>query len=162
MVQLTGMAVTLTTDGDADSGTDDNLYIGIIGSGGGREFPLDSQKDDFNRGETEKFALGVIWEGGFIDGSTKFPLQSDPGKDNDPALIPVDVDRVNFVYLRKQGDNTADGDDGYQLRELNVVLYGPASPSKRRFRFFNGANQPSLWLANENGHVVYLQEIREG
>jgi len=157
MVQLTGMAVTLTTDGDDDSDTDDHLYIGIIGSGGGREFPLDSEKEDFNQGQTEKFQLGLIWQGGFTDGSTKYPKQSEPGKGNDPARIPLDLDRVNFVYLRKQGDNTTDGDDAYQLQELSVVLYGPASPSMRSFRF-NGQNK-SLWLANENGHVVYLEEI---
>jgi hypothetical protein len=160
MVQLTGMAITLTTAGDDESGTDDHLYIGVVGLGGGREFPLDSEKEDFNTGETEKFALGSIWEGGFVDGSTKFPKQSAPGQDNDPALIPVDVDRLNFVYLRKQGDNSTDGDDAYQLFGLSVVLYGPTAPSKRIFRFLNGANNPSLWLANENGHVVYLQEVR--
>lgn len=160
MAQLTGMAVTLITANDDEAGTDDHLYIGIIGSGGGREFPLDSEKEDFVTGETEKFALGSIWEGGFVDGSTKFPLRSEPGKDNDPALIPVDLDKASFVYLRKQGDNTTDGDDAYKLRDLRVVLYGPAAPSKRIFRFFNG--EQALWLANEHGHVVYLQEIREG
>jgi hypothetical protein len=160
MAQLTGMAVTLTTANDDEAGTDDHVYIGVVGTGGGREFPLDSEKEDFITGEVEKFALGSIWEGGFVDGATKFPNESEPGKDNDPALIPLDVDRVNFVYLRKQGDNTTDGDDAYKLKDLRVVLYGPATPSKRIFRFFNGGT--SVWVANENGHLIYLQETREG
>jgi hypothetical protein len=158
MVQLTGMAVTLATANDSDSGTPDQLYIGVIGSGGGREFPLLEDAEIFNAAEGKKFALGLIWEGSFIDGATKFPLRSKPGKDNDPALIPVDVDRVGFVYLRKQGDNTFNGDNGFQLFGLRVVLYGPTAPSKRLFEFLNGAGNPLLWLANENGHVVYLQE----
>ena len=33
MAQLTGMAVTLITANDDEAGTDDHLYIGIIGSG---------------------------------------------------------------------------------------------------------------------------------
>ena len=44
MAQLTGMAVTLTTANDDDFGTDYHLYVGIIGSGGGREFPVDWRK----------------------------------------------------------------------------------------------------------------------
>jgi hypothetical protein len=157
MAQLTGMAVTLTTSNEDEAGTDDHLYIGVVGSGGGREFPLDSEKQDFNTGEQELFALGNIWEGGvIIGGVTKFPLESSPGKDNDPALIPLDLNRVNFVYLRKQGDNTTDEDDAYKLKDLRVVLYGPATPSKRTFSFSNGGTR--LQIANENGHVVYLQE----
>jgi hypothetical protein len=160
MAQLTGMAVTLTTADEDEAGTDDHLYIGVVGSGGGREFPLASEKEDFITGEEEKFALGIIWEGGFIDGKTKFPLGSDPGSNNDPAVIPLDVARVNFVYLRKQGDNTDEGDDAYKLKDLRVVLYGPATPSKRTFSFFNGGTR--LQIANENGHVVYLQEEGRG
>jgi hypothetical protein len=158
MAQLTGMAVTLTTANVEEAGTDDKLYIGVVGTGGGREFPLDSPKADFITGEVETFALGSIWEGGFITGSTKFPSDSEPGKDNDPALIPLDVDLVSFVYIRKQGALQPDDDDAYLLQDLSVVLYGPAMPSKRRFRFFNGGT--SLRLATESGHIVYLQEER--
>jgi hypothetical protein len=163
MPQLTGMAVTLITANDDEAGTDNHLYIGVVGSGGGREFPLASEQEDFNAGEVETFALGLIWEGGFIVDTTKFPLRSGPGGDNDPALIPLDVERVGFVYLRKQGDNTTEDDDAYKLKDLRVVLYSPTSsdtPPKRIFRFLNGGT--SLWIANEHGHVVYLEETREG
>jgi len=157
---LQGIAVTLTTaTAPADAGTGNELYIGIVGTGGGREFPLDSPSDDFNTGEVEKFALGVIWEGGFLTGSTKFPNLSEPGQFNDPAQIPLDIDQVNFVYLRKQGDIDQDNvDDAYRLKALRVVLYGE-SPSKRTFQFDNGGH--SLWLATENGHVAYLKEDKD-
>jgi hypothetical protein len=59
------------------------------------------------------------------------------------------------VYLRKQGDNTESGDDAYRLANLSVVLYGPAAPSRRRF-IFSANRSPAF--ANENGHVIYLQE----
>ena len=89
-------------------------------------------------------------------------IKSEPGKENDPALIPLDQARVKFVYLRKQGDETKEGDDLYLLKDLIVVLYGPTEPAKRIFRFFNGETPLSLKMANEHGLVVYLQEIREG
>jgi hypothetical protein len=98
MPQLTGLAVTLSTADDEDSKTDDHLYIGVVGSGGGREFQLFSSEDedkDLNTGEIEKFAPGVIREGGFVDGATKFPLRSSPGED-----IPAPDSRSLISSLR--------------------------------------------------------------
>lgn len=158
MVQLTGMSVTLNTDTSSDSGTDDHIYIGVVGKGGGREFALASPEEDYITGEQEKFALGFIYEGGVVGPSTKFPKKSDVGENNDPAFYPLDMDRVDYVYLRKQGDRTEDKDDAYRLKNVRVVLYGPSAPSKR---IFVSTNNKALWLANEHGHVVYLQETRE-
>jgi hypothetical protein len=107
MAHRTGMPVTLTTAHDDEARPDDHLDSGGVGTGGCREFPLDSASDlDFETGQ-EQFALGSLWEGGFVDGATKFPLRPEPGKDNDPALTPRDVDRVNFVYFGKHVDNTS-------------------------------------------------------
>jgi hypothetical protein len=159
MPQLTGMAATLTTAGDDEAGTNDHIYIGAFGTGGGREFPLASPDEDFETG-VQKFALGDIWEGGVITSTTSFPNRSKPGEDNDPALVPVDVDRVSFVYLRKQGGIKEDDDDAYKLQEARVVLYGPAQPSKRVFLFSIGNNR-SAWMGNEHGLVIYLQEERK-
>jgi hypothetical protein len=69
------------------------------------------------------------------------------------------MDRVDYVYLRKQGNLTKDSDDAYKLKDVKVVLYGPSAPSKK---IFVSANTNPLWIANEHGHVVYLQETREG
>jgi hypothetical protein len=94
-----------------------------------------------------------------VDGDTFFPRESKPGRVNDPAFMPLELEQVNFVYLRKQGDNTTDGDDAYRLKDLDVVLYGPSSPTKRTFRLRRRSEGP--WLANENGHVVYLAQVAE-
>jgi len=159
MVQLTGIVANLETSDTEDSGTDDHLYIGVVGTGGGREFPLNSEKEDFITGEKENFLLGSVWDPTEVDSSTKFPLESEPGKNNDPALYPLNLDNVSFVYLRKQGDNTTEDDDAYKLQFLRVVLYGPSPPSRR---IFNTNNNNAVLLANENGHVVYLQELGVG
>lgn len=158
MVQLTGMQVILNTSSSNEAGTDSHIYIGVIGKGGGREFALASPKEDFVTGDQEQFALGFIYEP-VINGDTKFPKLSQPGKNNDPAFYPLDMDRVDYVYLRKQGNETEEDDDAYRLKDVKVVLYGPAAPSKKTF--VSVINDP-LWIANEHGHVIYLQETREG
>ena len=63
MSNLTGITVTLTTAADEDGGTDDHVYLGVIGLGGGREFPLDDADwEDFELEEPIKYKLGETWE----------------------------------------------------------------------------------------------------
>jgi hypothetical protein len=68
---------------------------------GGREFPLSSgDHEDFERGADDFYVIGV-------DRDFGFPLiRSDrpaPGEANDPALVPIDLDTVQYVYVRKRG-----------------------------------------------------------
>jgi hypothetical protein len=68
---------------------------------------------------------------------------------------------VDYVYLRKQGDNTTDGDDGYALRQVTASLfYFGVVPARVDYEFVARGEKPWLWLANENGHVVYLTRGR--
>jgi hypothetical protein len=174
MPDLKGVKVILTTSAvkdPPDPGSDDNLYIGVVGTGGGREFPLASTEDDFEPG-TQTFILGQVWEGYLPPVSV--PFGSKPGENNDPALVPLDVDRVNFVYLRKTGtlrggdtyESGDKGDDAYRLQEASVALYGLSPPSKRLFTFSITApppgTDPSVWIGSEFGLVIYLQEQRPG
>ena len=49
---ILGMVVALKTFNSEDAGTDDEIYLGMWGTGGGREFPLSSPNhDDFERNE---------------------------------------------------------------------------------------------------------------
>ena len=51
MSNLTGIFVSLTTGGQWWAGTNDHLYIGVVGSVGGREFALDvAGFNDFEKG----------------------------------------------------------------------------------------------------------------
>ena len=71
MAELTGIRVTLTTAATENAGTDDHLYIGVVGTGGGREFPLDDPDwDDFEIEEPIRYKLGAPWE--------RVPTFSDP------------------------------------------------------------------------------------
>ena len=156
MSELTGIKVTLTTAATENAGTDDHVYIGVIGTGGAREFPLDDPDwDDFEIEEPIRYKLGAPWER--VPTFFRSPRQSLPGQVNDPAFMPLELELVYAVYLRKQGDNSTEDDDAYRVNDVEVVLYGPASPSKRTFRLRRRGDGP--WLANENGHVIYLAEV---
>jgi hypothetical protein len=158
MSDLTGIAVTLTTAADEDAGPDDHVYLGIIGLGGRREFPLDDpDQDDFELEPPVRYKLGATWE---TVSALRFPRQTKPGQVNDPAFMPIELEQVYAVYLRKQGDNSTEDDDAYRLRDVKVVLYGPESPLKRTL--LCAAEVKGPWLANENGHVVYLAEVGGG
>jgi hypothetical protein len=170
MTRMRAMVVSLTTDPADDSKTDEQLYVGLWGTGGGREFPLRSRDFDegnFAAGTTRVFLLGWLppsakpTEGRQSD-------RTDPGEANDPALLPIELDDVEYVYLRKQavGDES-DDDDAYQLSKIEVDLFGTAtgatSPTystaktpEKRFVL----DPPGLWFGNEHGHQAWLEEKR--
>ncbi len=152
MTHLRGMIVRIQTDGEAWAGTDDMLYIGVYGKGGGREFPLDVKGfNDWEKGTDIKYHLGTVWDGAALNG-TKKPIDSEPGQKNDPMWHRVELDEVDYVYIRKQGDNTKSGDDRYRFETVEVTLYG-ANPITRTF-----IETSDLYLANETGQICYIPE----
>jgi hypothetical protein len=159
---LKGLVAFLTTANRNNAGTDDKIYIGLIGRGGGREFPLDSPWEDFEvqpQGTAELFLLGSFWDDpGQNQPLVKFPFRSNPGGTNDPARFEIDLDQVDYVYLRKQGIRSSEADDAYALKQVVVYLYGPVTGQRRTFR----ADNPALWLGNAFGHVVYLHDVTVG
>jgi hypothetical protein len=154
---LKGLVVILTTANRNNAGTDDQLYLGVIGRGGGREFPLATPEEDFEvqpPGKPEAFLLGSFWDNPAANQpNPKYPFRSGPGGTNDPARFEVDLDMLDYVYLRKQGDRGVD--DSYALEQVVVYLYGPVVGQRRTFRCDN----PALWLGNAFGHVAYLHDV---
>lgn len=147
MAKIKGMVVKLKTKTGAYSGTDDHIYVGVFGKQGGSEFPLDVRGfDDFETG-TVKYWLGTVWDGSVLQGA-KNPFKAFSW--NDPETRYIDMDKVDYVYLRKQS-HTAD-DDAWKMDEVEVTLYGPKS-QKRTFH-----KTGDIWLANEYGLQVYLKE----
>src|SRR6185295_14475469 len=88
---LKGLVAILTTAHieDKDTGTDDHIYIGLVGRGGGREFALATEEEDFEvqpPGKPEVFLLGSFWDNPAASvPQAKNTLRSAPGGDNDPA-----------------------------------------------------------------------------
>ena len=135
MPTLKGLMVDLSTaSNEDDTGTDDEIYIGFWGTGGGREFPLSSaEHEDFAKGAQDRYILGV--EPFIVPTAAVRPDRSEPGGANDPAALAVELSTIEYVYIRKQEtrDNDDDPeDDAYKLLFVQVLLYeGPAALGTR-------------------------------
>ncbi|MDX1649521.1 MAG: hypothetical protein R3263_06675 [Myxococcota bacterium] len=152
---LRGIVVRLHTGTGRHSGTDDMLYVGVSGTRGGREFPLDVPWfDDFERRSRVKYALGEVWDEDLLAGA-RTPRHA-RGDWNDPSLLAVDLDAVDRVYLRKHAGRRAADDDAWELDEAEVVLFG--TPPRRRVYRSSGA----LWLGVAYGLTVWLPEVEPG
>ena len=155
---ILGMVVNLNTFDSEDAGTDDEIYIGLWGNAGGREFPLSSRDhEDFERDADDFYVIGV-------DPGFGFPLirsdRSAPGEANDPALVPIDLDSIQYVYVRKQAHGTQDDDDAWRLAQVIVLLYDSATLPLPRHRLFFLDARRGMWFGNEHGHQAWLVESR--
>ena len=168
MGDIRAITVHLVTSDLRDAGTDDVVYLGFFGTGGGQEFPLIvTHFDDYADGSVVDYHLGTDTWVVSTDGTDKTVDRSNPGAVNDPAQLPVDLDTVQYVYIRKAGDGRLhgqsaagppadEGDDDAWLMESADVYLGDAT----RFRKFSTQpRKPGLWFGNEFGHAVYLQEV---
>ena len=152
MTHVRGMVIRLRTENEKYAGTDDHIYIGVVGTAGGREFPLDVRRfNDFERGTDVKYWLGDVWDGSVLS-NARNPYEAHDW--NDPEKWRIEMDDVNQVYVRKGGTGTGRDDDAYKMDEVEVILYG-ASPNRRTF-----SRTTDIWLANEYGLQVWLPESR--
>ena len=154
MAIIKGMLVRLTSSPYNWAGTDDHLYVGVFGTGGGREFPLDVKGfDDFEEGTDVKYWLGTVWDGAALTGAKK-PWQSQTASGwNQPSYDKIDMDKVDYIYLRKQ--SVEKNDDAFSLTLVEVILYGD-SPTKRIFR-----HTGEIGMAAEYGQRVWLREVEK-
>ena len=150
-----GIVVRLNTGLGRHSGTDDPLYVGVAGTGGGREFPLDVRWfDDFERRSRVKYVLGAVWDADAVLGA-KSPSRS-KGDWNDPSLFYIEFEKIDRLYLRKHAGRRRVDDDAYELDEIEVTLYGER-PKKRVFR-----SGTAVWLGVEYGMQVWIPEVDPG
>ena len=152
MKYLMGLVVRLKTGTAKYAGTDDPLYLGVSGTSGGREYPLDVRLfDDAERLSIVKYALGEVWDEAALVGARTPRLSKHDW--NDPRLFFVGLAGIDRVYLRKQVGRR--GDDAYQLQEIEVDLYGDP-PLRRRFR-----STTAIWLGVEYGFQCWIPEVSE-
>ncbi len=152
MSTLRGIVVQLNTGLGKHSGTDDMIYVGVSGTAGGREFPLDvAWFDDFERRSRVKYALGEVWEGEATVGAREPKMAR--GDWNDPTLFFVGFPEIDRVYLRKQTGQRSGSDDAWELDEVEITLYGE-SPAKRVFR-----STTAIWLGVQYGDTVWVPEV---
>jgi hypothetical protein len=146
---LRGMVVRVRTGSSRYAGTDDYMYVGVSGTEGGREFPLDIRWfDDFERSSQVTYALGDVWDEEALVGARR-PKMGETDW-NDPKLFYVGLEGIDRVYLRKH----AGRDDDYQLDSIEVSLYG----DERRRRIFSSST--AIWLGLSYGLKVWIPEVR--
>ncbi len=153
MGALKGMLIRMKTKDEPGAGTKDNMYVGVVGSGGGSEFPLDVPGfKEFDKGSDIKYWFGDVWDGVALK-DARNPFQAH--KWNDPEHRLIDIEKVDYVYIRKHSAKEGVDDDAWKMDEVEVILYGD-TPEKRTF--FKGGD---IWLANEYGLQVWLREKTE-
>ena len=151
MANIKTIVVQLSTSADAGSGTNDHVYLGLVGRLGGAEFPLAVDNfNDFKEDDTVNYVLGE--DPGFIL-DPKFPDFTRPGQEKDPKRFGIELlppNGVERVYLRKQGDLTHDGDNEWQMSAAFVRMID--DNNMQRFSSHLG----NVWLGNQFGLQLWL------
>jgi hypothetical protein len=146
------MVVQLNTGLGKHSGTDDPIYVGVSGTKGGREFPLDvALFDDFERRSRVKYVLGEVWDEEAIVGA-RGPKKAKADW-NDPALFYVGFPEIDRVYLRKATGRRALRDDAWEMDEVEIALFGEAG-ERRLFRC-----NTAIWLGVGYGSQIWIPEV---
>jgi hypothetical protein len=152
MPEIKGIVVQVLTRDQVATGTDDRIYLGVFGRGGGSEFPLDIRGiDDFERGSIEKYWFGSVWDGDILSGAEMRPYAA-RGLNN-PSTRDIDINLVDYVYLRKHSHKGGNADDQWKMDWVKVTLYGNDSPKRRIFQKLE-----NITLGNEYGLQVWLVE----
>ncbi|WP_031073119.1 hypothetical protein [Streptomyces sp. NRRL S-118] len=141
MADITKISAYLYTADVPAADTDGIVYLGIAG----REFNLDSDSDDFERGAQFTYVLG---EGSNVKNSE----YNDPRK---PQLDTDDLDRYP-AYIRFV---SAGQYPGWCLERVTVTV-NPDSTTPHRFdnpRLIGLGENHRIWLYNEGGNQLYLK-----
>jgi hypothetical protein len=147
MAAISGILCEVITSNFAGAGTDGDIYLGI----GGREFHLDSTRDDFERASFRDYILGAP------------PIDLGPpppdhvnvnNKDkNDPRSgFPLDTANLSPrtpVYIRFEPQNNG---DNWNINFAAVLVFTT--------KFFIGYTPPAgfdnLWLGHASGKILFL------
>lgn len=130
-MDIKSFTVTIKTGDTEGAGTDGHVYLGICG----REFFLDSPANDFERGSTFTFKLGV---GANILNKSL----NDPAK---PQLKSENLDKYP-VYIRFE---PLDERSDWNITYVNVEIAGTG---------FGIVYRTGLWLGQKAGKICFLKQ----
>jgi hypothetical protein len=161
---ITGISLTIKVGPAGWSDSKDTLYLGIFGKDGGREFALDVDNyEEFD--SPNKIVKLRIGNGCCPDDSELQVRHSDQyGGSNTPLIYPLDLEDIEYVYLRKiqrmretptgNPDDQFLHDDLLELASVDVLLCD-SNGSFRRFQknhkiFFGSECGVQHWLEETN------------
>ncbi len=120
---VSGVNIDITVGSGSWADSKDPIYLGVYGKNGGREFPLQVNGDSpINTiGATINLVLGTSC----CNKEGVNYLQIDNSQNlshNDPLLNPIELEDIEYVYLRKYGGQYASSDDFGELSEVSVLF----------------------------------------
>lgn len=136
-MRVTGIYLSLTTGAEAWTGTDDALYLGLVGTVGGREFFVDGR---ISADTTRTFKWG----------SASFPADVDRGSVGGTVICRPNL---THVYLRKHALGSRTTDNALKLASGFVYIMAEGAATTDVF-VMTGPEQ----LSYETGQIVYLAQ----
>jgi len=142
MTTIDSIHLDLQTSDLSGAGTDGDVYLGI----GGREFSVDTEADDFERGRSGSYTFG---DGANVRNAAV----------NDPRTPQLTVELVDELpmYLRFQPQSRT---DNWCLQRAVVFLNGSPLPQWGTSPYLTLT--ADLWLGTRSGLVVQLRRHSDG
>ncbi|MFK0118561.1 hypothetical protein [Streptomyces sp. NPDC090994] len=142
MAAIERIDVRIVTASNSPSGVRGWVYVNVAG----REFALDSSRDEWEPGTDVTYVLG--------DGANIYePERNDP---RDPQLDTDDLDRYP-VYLRYAPPSDKP-DETWRLERV-IVTVNPGGDLPARYDNLRLAGNPAIWLGRNSGQVVNLRRV---
>ena len=137
-MRVTSIFLSVTTGSESWAGSDDPLYLGLVGTVGGREFFVDTA------------SLAASTTKTFRWGDASFP--ADVEKDSVGGTV-ICRPNLTHVYLRKHGLGSRRADNAWKLANAFVFIVSDESATTDVF-VTTGPEQ----LSYETGLIVYLAQ----
>ncbi len=150
MSSISGISVKIQVGSISWAESDDRLYLGVFGKKGGREFSLDvtnyNEFDTVNK--LVKFKIGD----GCCSDVNELLVNFSNGQCNTPITDQIDLNSIEFVYLRKEAKETESQDNCLQLKTADVKICD-TSGNIRRFK-----KETLMYFGHECGLQHFLIE----
>ena len=135
MAAITQLRLRLVTGNRENAETDGDVFLGVAG----REYNVDTQADDFERGSDRTYIFG--------EGATV--LRSGENDPRSPWQTDTDDLRFSPIYIRfEPGEG---GDWNIERAELTVIAPG------NTIHFDRLEGSANLWLGERRGKYLYLR-----
>ena len=138
MERITTIRLNLQTAHESGAGSDGDVYLGLAG----REFYLDTDKDDFEAGTSINYVLG---EGANIHNAGQ----------NDPRVQQLFLEHALALpcYIRFKGKNRA---DQWKLLRASVAINEHVLPIWDTAALFSFGERGGIWMGTRATELVIV------
>jgi len=141
MARIDSIQLHIQTGNLSGAGTDGDVYLGLCG----REFSIDTTRDDFERGAARTYVLG---EGANINNAAVNDPRSHGLFTENAALFPV---YIRF-YPQSRGDN-------WQVQRADMRFNESLHIDWDTVNFVPNDPAQGIWLGTRSGFVLHLSNF---